>query len=77
MKFILKKLEKCHVLMCERMSVTKLTFVTFGRLGYGRIVTRLHHCADIQTMSKILEPKGDESKLFCHNTWKQHILKEL
>lgn len=55
--------------------MAKLAFLTFGRLGYERIVTRAHYFADIQTMSKILEPKRDESKLFSHNTWKQHILK--
>lgn len=36
MKFILKQLEKCHVLTRERMAMTKLAFLTFGRLGYGR-----------------------------------------
>lgn len=63
--------------MRKRMSMIKSPFLTFGRLGYGRIVIRLHYFADIQTMPKILEPKRDKSKLFCHDTWKQHILKGL
>lgn len=75
MKFILKQLEKCHVLTRERMAMTKLAFLPFGRLGYGRNEELSPDSTDIQTMSKILEPKRNE--LFCHNTWKQHILKGL